>query len=71
VALAGALYVDDQIEEAVNLIDMALSSSVKEARLFRLAATIHLAADHYEHGQRLLEMATQFNPHNESFHMHH
>jgi tetratricopeptide (TPR) repeat protein len=70
-SLAGALYLDNRIEEAVTLIDLALSSSVKEARLFHMAALIHLAAGHSDHGHRLMEIATRINPFHENFHMHH
>jgi tetratricopeptide (TPR) repeat protein len=70
-ALAGALYLDNQIDHAVTLVDRALSSSVQEARLFHLAGTIHLAAGHSDLGHRLLEKAARINPHHENFHMHH
>jgi tetratricopeptide (TPR) repeat protein len=70
-ALAGAFYLDNRIAEAVTQIDLALSSSVKEARLFHLAAVIHLAAGHSDQGHSLLQLAVRINPHHENFHMHH
>jgi tetratricopeptide (TPR) repeat protein len=69
-ALAWALYRCGQFPDAVETIERALSSGVKDAHLFAQAATIHRAAGRTEGGDRYLRMAAEINPHHGSFHIH-
>jgi tetratricopeptide (TPR) repeat protein len=70
-ALAWALYRSGDFAEALDLVEKALSSGVREARLLYHAAMIHLAAGRSEASKQLLEEAVQINPHHENFHVHH
>jgi len=69
--LAWALYRDNRIDEAVDLVDLALASGVQDARLYHQAGTICLAAGRSSEGAKLIEHATQMNPRYEDFHIHH
>ena len=69
--LAWALYRDNRIDEAVDLIDLALASGVQDARLYRQAGTIYLAAGRTTQGEKLIERAAQMNSRHEDFHVHH
>jgi tetratricopeptide (TPR) repeat protein len=70
-ALAWALCRDDQIAEALDLIDRALSSGVHDAQIFYKAGMIYLAAGSGREGERYLELADQMNAHHRNFHIHH
>ena len=70
-ALAWALYRNGEFAEALNLVERALSSGVRDARLLYHAAMIHLASGQSEAGKQLLAEAAQINPHRENFHVHH
>ena len=70
-ALAWALYRNRQFAEALHLMEKALSSGVRDARLFYHAAMIQLAAGHSEASKQLLAEAAQINPRHENFHTHH
>ncbi|MBV8102601.1 MAG: hypothetical protein JOZ31_25965 [Verrucomicrobia bacterium] len=69
--LAWALYRDKRIDEAVDLIDLALASGMQDARLYYQAGTIFLAAGRAAEGEKLIERAAQLNPRYEDFHIHH
>jgi tetratricopeptide (TPR) repeat protein len=70
-ALAWTLYRDDQIPDALDLINQALSSGVKDAQIFYKAGMIHLAADRAGEGEKYLEQAGQINSRHRNFHVHH
>jgi hypothetical protein len=55
----------------VDLIDLALASGVQDARLYRQAGTIYLAAGRTTQGEKLIERAAQMNSRHEDFHVHH
>jgi tetratricopeptide (TPR) repeat protein len=69
--LAWALYRDNRIDEAVDLIHQALASGVQDARINHQAGTIYLAAGRTAEGGKLIERAAQMNPRYEDFHVHH
>ena len=69
--LAWALYRDGRFAEALAAMLRALSSGVRDARLFFRAAMIHLAAGRAEEGKRLLREAAEINPHYQDVHVHH
>ena len=70
-ALAWALYRDGQFINAIDEMNTALSSGVRDAHLFFHAAMIHLAAGRTEEGKQFLRQAAEVNPHVETFHAHH
>ena len=70
-ALAWAFYRNGQFAEALHLMEKALSSGVRDARLLYHAAMIQLAAGHSEASKQLLAEAAQINPRHENFHIHH
>jgi tetratricopeptide (TPR) repeat protein len=70
-ALAWALYRDGRLAEALDAIAQALSSGVRDAKLFSQAATIHLAAGRADEGARLLREAGEINPHYQDVPVHH
>jgi tetratricopeptide (TPR) repeat protein len=70
-ALAWAYYRNGQIVEALELINKALSSGVRDAHLFHKAAMIHRAAGRSGESNRFLEEAVRINPGHEKFHVHH
>ena len=61
-ALAWALYRDGRFAEALDAMHKALSSGVRDAKLFFQAAMIHLAAGRTEEGKRFLREAAEINP---------
>jgi tetratricopeptide (TPR) repeat protein len=69
-ALAWALYRDARFAEALEAINLALSSGVKDAHLFSQAATIYRASGRIDEGASYLQMAATINPHHDSFHVH-
>jgi tetratricopeptide (TPR) repeat protein len=69
-ALAWALYHNTQVPEACEMVDRALSSGVRDARLLANAAAIHRAAGHTGEADRLLQTASTINPHHQRFHVH-
>jgi tetratricopeptide (TPR) repeat protein len=69
-AMAWAYYRNGQFADALDLMSKALSSGVRNARLFQEAAMIHLAAGQSGQAERLLNEAAQINPSYENFHVH-
>ena len=70
-ALAWALYRNGEFAEALDLVEKALSSGIRDARLLYHAAMIHLAAGQSKASKQLLAEAVQINPLHENFHVHH
>ena len=70
VALAWALYRAEQFSEALELMDEALSSGAKDARLFRTAGMIYTAASPNGKGAWYVEQAAELNPNLQNFHVH-
>ena len=68
--LAWALYRDGQFPAALDVMEQALSSGVKDGHLFFHAAMIHLAAGRTGDGKRFLKMLSEINPGYENFHVH-
>ena len=69
-ALAWALYRAEQFPEALELMNEALSSGAKDARLFRTAGMIYTAASPNGKGAWYLEKAAELNPNLKNFHVH-
>lgn len=69
-ALAWALYCDNQISEAAELMKRSLSSGVKDAHLFSQAAKIFQAAGENGKSVEYSQMAAALNPHRRHFHVH-
>ena len=69
-ALAWALYRAQEFPEALELIDEALSSGAKDARLFRTAGKIYLAASPNGKGDFYMKAAAELNPNLKNFHVH-
>jgi tetratricopeptide (TPR) repeat protein len=69
-ALAWALYRDGRFADALDAMHKALSSGVRDARLFFQAAEIHLAAGRTDEGKLLLRAAAEINPRYQDFHVH-
>jgi len=69
-AMAWAYYRNGQFTDALDLMNKALSSGVRDARLFREAAMIHMAAGQSGEGKRFLNEAAEINPWYENFHVH-
>jgi len=69
-ALAWALYRNGQFAAALETIEKALASGVKDSHLFFHAAMIHLAAARTGEGKRLLQAVSEMNPGYENFHVH-
>jgi tetratricopeptide (TPR) repeat protein len=69
-ALAWALYRAQQFSEALDLMNEALSSGAKDARLFRTAGMIYSAASQNGKGAWYLERAAELNPNLKNFHVH-
>jgi len=69
-ALAWALYRAGEFSEALELIDEALASGAKDARLFHTAGTIYSAASQNGKGARYLQAAAALNPNLKNFHVH-
>ena len=70
-ALAEALCLAGHIDEAVKTIDQALSSGVKDTRLFQQAGRIYKAAGRRREAEHYLHLAEAINPHLHHFHVHH
>lgn len=69
-ALAWGLYRNGQFSEALDTMNQALSSGVRDARLFFQTAMIHLSAGGNGEGSLYLQMAAEINPHYRDFHVH-
>lgn len=69
-ALGSALCLGGQVDQAIDLIERALSSGVQDAHMFSEAAKIYNAAGRSNEGRRLLQHAADINPHFERFHVH-
>jgi tetratricopeptide (TPR) repeat protein len=69
-ALAWALYRANEFSEALELINEALSSGAKDARLFRAAGIIYTAASANGKGAWYLQTAVELNPNLKNFHVH-
>jgi tetratricopeptide (TPR) repeat protein len=69
-ALAWALYRAEQFSEALDLMNEALSSGAKDARLFRTAGKIYSAASPNGKGAWYLKQAAELNPNLKNFHVH-
>jgi len=69
-AVAWAYYRNGQFADALDLMNKALSSGVKDARLFHQAAMIHVAAGQSGEAKRFLNEAAKINPCYENFHVH-
>lgn len=70
-AMAWALYRNGQFSAAIEEMDAALSSGVRDAHLFFHAAMIYLAEGRIEESKQFLKQATDLNPHFTAFHAHH
>jgi tetratricopeptide (TPR) repeat protein len=70
-ALAWALYRDDRLVEALDAMHKALSSGVRDTKLFFQAAMIHLAAGRTDEGKQFLREAAEINPHYQDVYVHH
>ena len=69
-ALAWALYRAEQYSEALETIQKALASGVKDSHMFYRAGMIHLSAGRTEEGNRDLHLVSEINPHYRNFHVH-
>ena len=69
-AMAWALYRAGEFSKALQLMNEALASGIKDARLFYQAGMIHKAFSPNGKGDRYLQMATAINPRHENFHVH-
>lgn len=69
-ALAWGLYRSGQFSEALDTMNRALSSGVRDARLFFQTAMIHLSTGGNGEGNLYLQMAAEINPHYRDFHVH-
>jgi len=69
-SLAWALYRAGEFAEALDTMNKALASGVKDARLFFQAGLINQAAGSDGDAERYLYLAEEVNPHYRSFHVH-
>jgi tetratricopeptide (TPR) repeat protein len=69
-ALAWASYRAGQLAEALDLTHEALSSGVRDAKLFFQAAVIHQAAGRTGEGKQFLREAAKLNPHYRDVRLH-
>ena len=69
-ALAWALHRDGQSSEAAELVERALQSGVRDARLLRTAATVYAAAGRADEGGRLGRAAVERDPRHMDFRAH-
>ena len=69
-ALAWALYRAGEFSEALELINEALSSGARNARLFRTAGMIYTAGGPNGKGDTYLKAAAELNPNLKNFHVH-
>jgi tetratricopeptide (TPR) repeat protein len=70
-ALARALYLNGQFEQAQEMMNQALSSGARDAQLFYHAAMIQQSLGETDEASRYTHMAASINPHYRSFHVHH
>ena len=70
-AFAWALYLNHRYTEALDTINRALSSGIKEAGVFATAGIIYKAAGRNDEGEQYLHLAAHLNPKHQSFHVHH
>jgi len=70
-AMAWALYRNGQPTEAIHYIRLALSSGVKDARIFSMAATLFDAAGETAEAQDYAQAAILNNSKHQNFHLHH
>ena len=64
------MYRNGEFPAALNTMEKALTSGVKDAHVFFHAAMIHLAAGKTDEGKQLLKKAGEINPGYENFHAH-
>jgi tetratricopeptide (TPR) repeat protein len=69
-ALAWAHHRAGQTREAADMMAAALASGVKDAHLFRRAASVFSAASRPEEAARYASLAASLNPHHDVFHVH-
>ena len=70
-AMAWALYRDGQLSEALEYIRLALSSGVRDARIFSTASTLFEATGETAESQSYAQAALRVNSKHHDFHMHH
>ncbi|MEA2174850.1 MAG: hypothetical protein QOD00_2442 [Blastocatellia bacterium] len=70
-ALAWALYLDGQLDEARDMMTLALRSGARDAQMFYHAAMIQEALGQTDEARRYTQMASEINPHYMNFHVHH
>ena len=70
-AMAWALHRNGQLSEAVEYIRLALSSGVRDAQIFAMAAMLYEAAGENGQSESYSQAALQVNPKYRSFHIHH
>jgi tetratricopeptide (TPR) repeat protein len=70
-AMAWALYRDGQLSRGLEYITLALSSGVRDAQIFSIAAKLSEGAGETIKSQRYAEAAQRINPKHHNFHMHH
>ncbi len=70
-AMAWALYRNGQLSQALEYIRLALSSGVRDAQIFSIAATLFDAAGETVDSQNHTQAALRINPQHHNFHMHH
>ena len=68
-ALAWALYRDGRFAEALDAMHEALSSGVRDAKLFFQAAKIYQAAGRTDEGEQFLQEAAEINPRYQGVHV--
>jgi tetratricopeptide (TPR) repeat protein len=69
-AFAWALYRNRRFSEAGALMDRALASGVRDARIFAKAGAIHDALGDSDGAARYAARANELNPHHTAFHVH-
>lgn len=69
-AMAWALYLDNQLQEAMQFMNKALLSGVKDPYLYHQAAIIQQSLGNGQ-GKHYLQLAAEINPHYSHFHVHH
>ncbi|MDY0041627.1 MAG: hypothetical protein RBS57_15040 [Desulforhabdus sp.] len=69
-ALAWALYRAEEYSEALEMINKALASGVKDSHLLYKAGMIQLSAGRTEESSRYLHMVSEINPHYQNYHVH-
>ncbi len=69
-ALAWTLYRNGRFDEALPIMQQALSSGVRDANLLSRAGMIYQAAGRIDEGKRCLREAAEINPHYQDVHVH-